>query len=132
MSPAVDACSAQDAQALVRLFWERANAQDWAGLGRLLAAGFQYEVPQTRERIDGVAGFVDFFATWPQPWRVALERVVSDGRQVALQMVFDDGRSKQTAVGFYDVEAGRITRITEFWPEPYEPPPRASAQVRRY
>jgi predicted ester cyclase len=127
-----DACEQADAEELVRLFWERANVQDWAGLGRLLAPGIHYEVPQTRECIDGADGFVDFFATWPQPWRVQLERVVSDGRQVAVQMVFDDGRTQQTAVGFYGIEAGRIAHITEFWPEPYEPPPRATRHVRRY
>ncbi len=125
-------CGPADAEELVRSFWARANARDWPGLSRLLAPGLRYEVPQTRECIDGADGFVDFFATWPAPWRVDIERCVSDGRQVALQVRFEDGGVPQTSVGFYDIEAGRIARITEYWPEPYEPPARFSAHVRRY
>lgn len=124
--------SGSEAEAVVRRFWACANAQDWAGLARLLAPALRYEVPQTRECIDCAEGFVDFFATWPQPWRVLLDRVVSDGRQVAVQMRFDDGQAEQTALGFYELEAGRVMAITEFWPEPYEPPLRASRHVRRY
>lgn len=119
------------AEALVRRFWACANAQDWNGLGLLLAPDLRYVLPQTGESIDGAAGFVDFFATWPQPWQVDLERLVSDGRQVAVQMVFDDRRSRQTALGFYAIEGGRVSCITEFWPEPYEPPPRFSVHLRR-
>lgn len=127
-----ETCAAADAEELVRLFWERANARDWAGMGRLLAPGLRYEVPQTREFIAGLDGFVDFFATWPQPWAVTLEQLVAaDGGDVALQMRFEDGGPAQTALGFYRVDDGQITAIREFWPEPYEPPPRASRHIQR-
>lgn len=128
-------CSAADADELVRLFWERANARDWAAMGRLLAPGLRYEVPQTREFIDGRDGFVDFFATWPGWWRVEIDRLVAaDGGAVALEMRFLDAQganTAQTALGFYQVSAGLITAIREFWPAPYEPPPRASRHVQR-
>ena len=124
-------CAPDDAEELVRSFWARANARDWSGLAWLLAPTCRYEVPQTREFIANAEGLVDFFATWPPPWRVEIARCVSDGRQVALQVRFEDGGAPQTAVGFYEIESGRIARITEFWPEPYEPPARHSAHVQR-
>lgn len=128
----LESCAAADAEEVVRLFWERANARDWTAMGRLLAPTLRYEVPQTREFIAGREGFVDFFATWPAPWRVEIERLVAaDGGDLALEMRFQDGGAPQTAVGFYRVEAGLITQIREFWPEPYEPPPRASPHIQR-
>jgi predicted ester cyclase len=119
------------AETLVRRFWDCANTQDWSGLAGLLAPELRYELPQTREFIDGAEGFVDFFVTWPQPWRVSLERVVSDGTQVAVQMRFHDAQTQQLALGFYTLRQGCIAAITEFWPEPYEPPARASRFVQR-
>ena len=119
------------AEALVRRFWDCANTQDWPGLVRLLAPDLRYELPQTREFIHGAEGFVDFFVTWPQPWRVSLERVVSDGTQAAVQMRFHDAQTQPLALGFYTLRQGCIAAITEFWPEPYEPPARASRFVQR-
>ena len=33
-----------------------------------------------------------------------------------------DGRSDD-AMAFFEFAEGPITRVTDFWPEPYEPPP---------
>lgn len=124
--------SADGAEALVRQFWALANARDWAAMGRLLAPGLRYELPQTREFIADAVGFVDFFATWPQPWTVTLERIVAQGDTVAVQLRYLGGDGvPATCVGFYDLAEGLIARIVEYWPEAYDPPPRHSAHVRR-
>lgn len=101
-------------------------------MAQLLAPQLVYEVPQTREFIEGVEGFVDFFATWPQPWRVELLRCVAQAGQVAVEMRFQgEVGPPQTCVGFYELQDGRIVRIVEYWPEPYEPPPRHSRYLQR-
>ncbi|MBH9551838.1 nuclear transport factor 2 family protein [Inhella gelatinilytica] len=126
------ACASSEAADLVQHFWALANGQQWAGLARLLAPDFRYEVPQTREFIEGPDGLVDFFATWPQPWRVDLQRCLAQGDQVAVQMSFhDDTPEVQTCVGFYELDRGQIRRIVEYWPAAYEPPPRHSPHVQR-
>jgi hypothetical protein len=125
-------CQALAADELLRHFWRLANTQQWAAMGQLLAPDLRYELPQTREFIAGREGFVDFFATWPQPWQVVLERCVVQGDEIALQMRFeDDSAQTQTCVGFYELANGLIQRIVEYWPESYEPPVRHSAHVRR-
>ena len=50
-------------QQLVSQHWQFANARDWTAFANLLAEDLVYEVPQTRERVTGRAGYVDFFAT---------------------------------------------------------------------
>ena len=121
-----------DAEELLRHFWQLANTQQWAAMGQLLALDMRYELPQTREFIAGREGFVDFFATWPQPWRVEIERCVAQGEQLAVHLSFhDDSGVPQTCVGFYELEGGRIRRIVEYWPEAYEPPARHSRHVQR-
>ncbi|MBB5202769.1 putative SnoaL-like aldol condensation-catalyzing enzyme [Inhella inkyongensis] len=125
-------CQALEAEDLLRQFWQLANTQQWTAMGQLLDPGLRYEVPQTREFITGREGFVDFFATWPQPWRVEVERCIAQGDQLAVQMSFhDDSGSPMTCVGFYELAGGRIRRIVEYWPVNYEPPARHSAHVQR-
>ena len=36
------------------------------------------------------------------------------------------------AIAFFEIEAGRITKVTDFWPEPYEPPPGREHLVERW
>lgn len=128
-----ESCAAADADEVVRLFWERANARDWAAMGRLLAPDLRYDLPQTREFVSGREGFIDFFATWPAPWRVEITQLLAaDGGNVALEARYEDPQGAQTSVGFYRVADGVITAIREFWPEAYEPPPRASRHVQRH
>jgi len=42
-----------------------------------------------------------------------------------------DGTTSAEAVSFFDVEDGRITRLVEYWPEPYPAPAHRSHLVQR-
>lgn len=63
-----------------------------------------YELPQTRERIRGRDRYVTFNA---------------------------DGESS-LPVAFFEVSNGRITKVTDLWPEPYDPPPGREHLVERW
>lgn len=117
---------------LVLLHWQLANVRDWAGLARLLHPALLYEAPQSRERIRGAVGYVDFYATWPQPWRVEVLRCIADAASVLTQVDFISSAPTMTGLTIFDIEEGRIVRVTDYWPDPYEPGPRASAHVERY
>lgn len=125
-------CQALDAEELLRHFLQLANNRQWAAMGQLLDPAMRYELPQTREFIAGREGFVDFFATWPQPWRLELERCIAQGDQLAVHLSFHDESDRpMTCLGFYELVAGRIRRIVEYWPVAYEPPARHCAHVQR-
>jgi len=35
-------------------------------------------------------------------------------------------------ISFFDLRDGRIARITDWWPDSYEPPARATDKIERY
>lgn len=117
---------------LVHQHWQLANARDWAGLARLLHADFVYEAPQSRERIRSAAGYVDFYATWPQPWRVEVLKCIADDASVLTQINFISSAPAMTGLTIFDLRDGLIAKVTDYWPDPYEPGPRASVHVERY
>ncbi len=122
----------QSTRDLVLRHWQLANAQDWDGLGRLLHAEMSYEAPQSRERIRSPLGYVDFFATWPQPWRAEVLRCIADDSSAMTQISFISSAPPMMGISLFDIKDGLIVKVTDYWPDPYEPGPRASAHVERY
>lgn len=124
--------TARQTRDLVLRHWALANARDWVGFAALLAEDVVYEVPQTRERVRGRAGYTDFFATWPQPWEARIVKCIADDAGALTVVDFVSNEPTATGLSVFEVRGGLITRITDYWPEPYEPGPRASAHVQRY
>ena len=118
-------------RALIHRHWALANARDWDAFAGLLDPGLVYEVPQTRERSTGADGYLDLFCTWPQPWHAVVQQVVADAGRAVCVIDFVAGDTHSTGIGIFEVDDGRITRVTDFWPEPYDPPPRATTHLRR-
>jgi ketosteroid isomerase-like protein len=125
--------STRTAHETAAAYWARIDARDWPGLADLLAADVEYDLPQTRERIRGRAAYVQFNREYPGDWQVEVERVVGDGAHAATWTRFRVGGQEQPALTFLDLDAdGRISRVTDFWPEPYEPPAGREHLVERY
>jgi ketosteroid isomerase-like protein len=117
---------------VVREFWTRAEARDWAGFGELLADDVVYELPQSRERIHGKADYLQFNEEYPGDWHATLLRAVGQGSHAATWISMKADGDVQPALTFFELdEQGLIARITEFWPEPYEPPPGREHLVER-
>jgi SnoaL-like domain len=122
-----------DPKEIVLRHWQHANARSWDAFADLLAAEeMVYEVPQTRERIVGAAGYLDFFQTWPGPWRADLVSTIAEGEHVVTVINFVTDDEQMTGIGFFELKGCKIIRITDYWPSPYEPPRRASQHVQRY
>lgn len=121
------------AVAVAARFWEAAEARDWDAFGALLADDVVYEMPQTRERIRGHDAYVRFNREYPGDWHLAVQRLTGFGSHAASWLAFKvDGR-EETGLTFFDLDAdGRIAHITDFWPEPYEPPPGREHLVERW
>lgn len=128
-------------QQKVRRFWQAANARDWAAFAELLADNIVYEVPQTRERVRGRPAYLTFNRTWPGDWEAELLRVVGGGKgegdqavsEIAFHLRQADGVRTETGISFFEFDAaGRICRIVDHWPAPYEPPPRACDCIERF
>jgi ketosteroid isomerase-like protein len=119
-------------QHLVETYWRLANARDWDGFGALCAPDVVYEVPQTRERVRGRTPYVEFNRTWPGDWRAEVRNVIAqDDRAVSVIAFHVDG-STETGITFFEFQQGLISRLTDHWPEAYEPPARMTQVIERY
>jgi ketosteroid isomerase-like protein len=107
--------------------------RDWPRLTSLLAEDVVYEMPQTRERIRGRAAFLQFNVEYPGDWHLEIRRLVADGRHVAVWLDVRVGTDRQEACVWLDLaEDGTISRITDYWPEAYEPPAGREHLVERW
>ncbi|MGE5827488.1 MAG: nuclear transport factor 2 family protein [Micromonosporaceae bacterium] len=118
---------------VVARYWAACEARDWVGFAALLAEDVVYELPQTRERIQGRDRYVEFNASYPGDWHVRVERTVGGGGHGASWTRFAVDGDEQPGLCFFDFDGqGRIAQITDFWPTPYEPPPGREHLTERF
>lgn len=105
----------------IRALWQAMEARDWAGVEALLAADFRCDWPQSGERFDK-AGFLRVNREYPGDWHIRLCRLVDAGPEVVSEIEVElDGRLDR-AISFFELQAGQVLRLREFWPEPFEIP----------
>ena len=122
-SAAPDPHETPDLRKTVERFWATAEARDWDAFADTLADDVVYTLPQTRERISGRERFVRFNREFPSDWHLRTERVVAEPGQVVTWLRFTVGAEEMHAISFFTAdEKGKIATMTDFWPEPYEPP----------
>jgi hypothetical protein len=121
-----------DGKTLVAAFADRLDRRDWAGFAELLAPDVVYELPQTRERIRGRDRYVTFNAEYPGDWHIDPQVVIGDDAHGALLFRWTLDGESSLAVAFFEHDSSMITKITDFWPEPYDPPPGREHLVERW
>jgi steroid delta-isomerase-like uncharacterized protein len=109
-------------RALVSAYWAAAEARDWDAFGRLLAEDVVYEAPMSHERVAGKAAYLRFNAEgFTTDWHLAVQRIVADEGSAASWIQMSEAGETYPGLTFFDIADGRITRITDFWPQEYEP-----------
>ena len=109
---------------VVREFWARMQSNDFASVAGVLAPDFVLEWPQSRECIRGAERFVRMNAEYPAhgPWQFTIHRIVGDERDAVSDVSITDGVQQARAVSFFETADGRVNRLVEYWPEPYDAP----------
>lgn len=122
-----------DLRSTVESYWAAADGRDWDAFAGLLAEDVVYTLPQTRERISGRERYVAFNREYPGDWRVRIERIVAEPGHAVSWILLTVGLEETQAITFFTAdEEGRIATVTDFWPEPYEPPAGRERLVERY
>lgn len=113
-----------DPAALVREFWRLMATNDFDSVAAVLAPDFVLEWPQSRERIRGPQRFARMNADYPAhgPWRFEVHRVVAAGSEAVSDVTVTDGVQTARAISFFTITGGRIEKLVEYWPEPYDAP----------
>jgi hypothetical protein len=120
---------------LVKAYWAAAERRDWQAFSAVIAENVIYEAPQSRERVRGRSAYVRFNRDgFPGDWHLKIVKMVGGDRSAAswISMTDADG-TVQPGLSFFEIDAhDLITRITDFWPEPYELPASRAHLVERY
>jgi predicted ester cyclase len=126
--------SMTSAHEVVAAYWAAAEARDWDAFGALLADEVLYRGPQTREQVRGRDAYVRFNVEgFPYDWHATVQRIVAEGAQAASWIEFAGQDGTQPGLCFFELDDdGRIARITDFWPDPYELPDNRAHLVERY
>ena len=115
-----------DTEDLARRFLSTLEARDWDAWAALLADDVVYEMPQTRERVTRRAAYLAFNKTYPGDWHLSPKVVIGDARRAVAWFGFRLDDESGDGQAFFEIGPdGLITRVTDFWPEPYDPPARA-------
>ena len=122
-----------DLRETVESFWAAAEDRNWTAFADTLAEDVVYTLPQTRERVSGRERYVEFNREYPGDWHLRIERIVAEPGQVVTWLHFTVGLDEMYGISFFTGDAeGRVLTVTEFWPEPYEPPVGREHLVERY
>jgi ketosteroid isomerase-like protein len=108
---------------VVREFWRLMATNDFTSVAAVLAPEFTLEWPQSRERIRGADRFARMNAEYPAhgQWQFTIHRIVGSESEAVSDVSVTDGKQAGRAISFFTVVQGKITRLVEFWPEPYPP-----------
>ena len=101
------------------------EARDWAALTALLHEDVVYRLPQTREVVRGRDRYLRWNTEYPDGWHLRLVEAYGDGAGAAarLSVRMDGEPGTVDALVFVRAAEGRLVEITDWWPEPYDPPP---------
>jgi hypothetical protein len=118
---------------VAREFWRLMATNDFDAVAAVLGREFVLEWPQSGERIRGAETFARMNREYPAHgrWRFEINRILGDDAEAVSDVSVTDGVQIARAISFFTVEGGAITRIVEFWPEPYDPPPDRAHLVER-
>jgi hypothetical protein len=122
----------RDTRQRIEEHWAHANARRWDAFAALFAPDLRYEVPQTREYAEGAHAYVELFRTWPGDWRAVIRELLCEGPRAVCRIDFVIGADTATGISFFTLNAqGLIVEVTDWWPDPYEPPERATPLLKR-
>lgn len=106
---------------IVQEFWRLMATNDFQAVGAVLAPEFILEWPLSGERIRGAERFARMNAEYPAhgPWQFTIHRIVSGEGEAVSDVGVTDGVQSARAISFFTIREGKITRLIEYWPEPY-------------
>jgi ketosteroid isomerase-like protein len=123
-----------DTKSAVERFIRTLERRDWSSWAALLHPDVVYELPQSRERIRGRERYLRFNQEFPGDWHLELKVAIADDRNGVAWFrwrVAETDPGDAMAFFAFDTE-GLITAVTDFWPEPYDPPGGREHLVERW
>jgi ketosteroid isomerase-like protein len=118
---------------VVSEFWRLMATNDFHAVSAVLSDEFVLEWPQSKERIRGAENFAKMNAEYPADgkWVFQINRLIGGESEAASDVSVTDGKQVGRAISFFTVARGKITKLVEFWPEPFDAPANRAHLVER-
>ena len=100
------------------------GSNDFTSVAAVLGEDFVLEWPQSKERIRGADRFAQMNSEYVAygPWQFSILRLIGSESEAVSEVAITDGKQNAKAISFFTIAAGKITRLVEYWPEPYPAP----------
>jgi hypothetical protein len=112
-----------NATAVVSKFWELMATNEFESVGQVLSDDFILEWPQSGERIRGRENYATMNEQYPAHgrWTFTINRLFGHDSEAVSDVTVSDGVQVARAISFFQIRDGKITKIIEYWPDPFEP-----------
>ena len=108
---------------LIERFLAALESRDWTAFADVLDPEVVYEIPQSRERIRGRDRYVQFNREFPGDWHLRPTMILVEGGAGVARFEWRVGEAPpEEAFVFFGVRDGLLATVTDYWPEPYDPP----------
>ena len=109
---------------VVEEFWRLMATNDFYSVMEVLSPNFVLEWPQSNELIRGGEKFAQMNTEYPSNglWLFNINRMVCAESDVVTDVSVTDGVQRARAISFFTLRDEKITRMVEYWPEPYAAP----------
>ena len=102
---------------VVTQLWALFEARDWSAARELFHDDFVAHWPHTGETFRGRDNFLAANSHYPEGWSIRLLRVVAAGDRVVSEVEVPHGEKTFCAASFFELRAGKLLRLTEYWVE---------------
>lgn len=121
-------------EAIARTYWKNISDQKWEEAEGLLHRNFVAEWPQSRERFRRASDFIQMNREYPGNHHVEVLEALSVGDRTVTTVYIhaEDTGQKAYATSWFEVTEGKISKLTEFWAEPYPAPASRQRWVEPY
>ncbi len=116
---------------VVQKLWDLFDRREFAEVRPLLGDGFVCIWPQSKELIRGADNFIVLNENYPGKWIIDCKRIVDGGKELVSEVKHTCGEKIVYATSFFEIENGKITKMTEYWSEPYGAPDWRSEWVEK-
>ncbi len=106
---------------VAREFWRLMSTNDFHSVSAVLAPEFVVEWPQSNERIRGAERFIRMNTEYPVHgrWQFTVHRIVGSESEAVSDVSVTDSVQNARVISFFTIVQRKVTRLVEFWPEPY-------------
>jgi hypothetical protein len=105
---------------IVKRLWALFDKRKFSDVKSLLSENFVCVWPQSGEIIRGADNFIAINENYPGKWTISCKRIIGKEDILVSEVELECDGKIFYAVSFFEFQNSRISKLTEYWGEPYD------------